>query len=172
MRQPLAIRGWRKGVLKASQWAVKLAREGFQVPIPQSVLDRLIRKVDDATVRDLQLRAEEQDRVVLTGLKKKGIWVGFSVTFVLDAPGEEEPPQSLALGLEEAEPFFARGAVLAALDHLEGVHVSGERVLVDLGALISRNEWGSKVPEAIRGRLRITEAHSSRGRIQLRVGLA
>lgn len=168
----MAIRGWQKGVFKLSQWAVKLAREGLQIPIPQSVLNRLVRKVDDASVRDLRLEAREADRVVLSGLKKKGVWVDFSATFALEAPAEEEPAQSLVLKLESAEPFFARGALLAALADVDGIKVTGDRALVDLGEIIKHNEWGSKIPEAVRGRLRIMEAHSSEGRIQLRVGLA
>jgi len=168
----LAIRGWQKGVLKASQWAAKFAREGFQVPIPQSLLDRLVAKVDDPSVRDLRLEAHEGDRIVLSGLKKKGLWVSFSATFALSAPDPEEPPQSLALTLEQAEPFFARNAVLSALAHIDGVGVSGERVLVDLGDFIARHDWGSKVPAGVRNRLRVTGAHSDGGRINLRVGLA
>jgi hypothetical protein len=168
----LAIRSWQKGVLKASQWALKIAREGFQVPISQSLLDRLVAKVDDPSVRDLKLHAREDNRLVLSGLKRKGIWVSFSATFVLAAPADDEPPQSLALTLEEAEPFFARGAVLAALGDIDGVAVSGERVLVDLGEFIANNDWGSKIPEKLRARLRIREATSEDGRIQLRVGLA
>ena len=168
----MAIRGWHKGVLKASQWAAKFAREGFQIPIPQSVLDRLMRKVEDPSVRDLQLIARDHDRIVLSGLKKKGVWVSFSATFALAAPGEDEPAQSLALDLEGAEPFFARGAVLSALSQIDGVEVDGERVLVHLAEFIKQNEWGKKVPDGVRNRLRITEAHSTDGRIQLRVGLA
>ncbi|HKJ72110.1 MAG TPA: hypothetical protein VKA55_10195 [Gammaproteobacteria bacterium] len=168
----MAIRSWQKGVLKASRWAARFAQEGFRIPIPQSVLDRLVRRVDDPSVRDLQLQAREGDRVVLSGLKKKGLWVSFSATFALAAPGEDEPPQSLALSLEQAEPFFARSAVLAALAGIDGVTVADERVLVDLGDLIAQNEWASKIPESVRGRVRITQAHSEEGRIQLRVGLA
>ena len=136
----MAIRSWQKGVLKASRWAVKFAREGFQLPIPQSLLDRLVSKVDDPSVRDLQLQARDGDRIVLSGLKKKGVWVSFSATFTLSAPAAEEPPQSLALILEQAEPFFARGAVLAALANVDGVGVAQERVLVDLGEPIARHE--------------------------------
>jgi hypothetical protein len=168
----LAIRGWQKGLFKASQWAFKLAREGFQVPIPQSLLDRLVRRVDDPSVRDLRLEAQPDDRVQLSGLKKKGVWVSFSATFGLAAPGPDDPPQSLALHLQAAEPFFARSAVLAALGNLDGVRVDGERVLVDLGEYIRQHQWGGKIPAAVRERLRITEAHSDDGRIQLRVGLA
>ncbi|MFB6261548.1 MAG: hypothetical protein ABEJ96_10255 [Thiohalorhabdaceae bacterium] len=167
----MAIRGWQKGVFKVSQWAIKLAREGLRIPVPQSVLNRLVRNVDDPSVRDLRLEAQEADRVVLSGLKKKGVWVGFSATFTLAAPGEEEPPQSLALTLETAEPFFARGALLAALADIDGVQVEGDRALVDLREVIRQHDWGSKIPEGVRNRLRIMEAHSSEGRIQLRVGL-
>jgi hypothetical protein len=168
----LAIRGWQKGLFKASQWALKLAREGFQVAIPQSLLDRLVRRVDDPSVRDLKLQAQPGDRLQLSGLKKKGVWVSFSATFDLAAPEPDDPPQSLALRLQEAEPFFARGAVLTALGNLDGVQVDGERVFVDLGEYIRQHQWGGKIPAAVRDRLRITEAHSDDGRIQLRVGLA
>lgn len=168
----MAIRGWQKGLLKASQWAMKFAREGFQVPIPQSLLDRLVRRVADDSVRDLKLQAQDGDRLQLSGLKKKGVWVSFSATFDLAAPEADDPPQSLVLRLQEAEPFFARSAVLTALGGLDGVRVDGERVLVDLGEHIRQHQWGGKVPAGIRERLRITEAHSDQGRIQLRVGLA
>ncbi|MEF8793980.1 hypothetical protein [Thiohalorhabdus sp.] len=168
----MAIRGWQKGVFKLSQWAVKLAREGFNIPVPQSVLIRIVRKVDDPSVRDLRLEARDEDRLVLSGLKKKGMWVDFSATFTLEPPGEDEPPQSLALNLETTEPFFARGPLLGALAGVDGIKVKGDRALVDLGEIIQQNQWGRKIPEAVRGRLRIMEAHSSEGRVQLRLGLA
>ncbi len=163
---------WQKGLLKASQWAIQGAREGLRIPIPQSLLDKLAARVDDPSVRDLHLAVKSGDRLEVSGLKKKGVWVQFSAVFALGPPTPDDPPQSLALTLERAEPFFARGAVLSALRDLDGVAVAGERVLVDLGDLIERNEWGSRIPRALRSRLRITDAGTREGRISLRVRLA
>ena len=160
-----------KGLLKASQWAIKAAREGFQVPIPQSMLDNLMRRVDDASVRDLQLKATPDDRLQLSGLKKKGVWVEFQATFRMAPPDPNEPGQSLALNLEKADPFFARGAILSALAGVDGVSVQEERVLVDLGNLIEQNDWGRRVPKALRDRLRIADISTQEGRINLRVAV-
>ena len=162
---------WQKGLVKASQWAVQAAREGFQIPIPQGLLNKLVERVDDPSVRGLALAIRDGDRLELSGLKKKGVWVQFSAAFLLEAPGDGDPPQSLVLILEEAEPFFAKGALLTALGDLDGVSAAGDRVLVDVNDLIDRNEWGRKVPQALRSRLRITDIGTQEGRINLRVGL-
>jgi len=161
-----------KGLMKASQWAIKAAREGFQIPVSQSVLDSLVERVDDPSVRDLSLKAQGDNRVALSGLKKKGIWVEFSALFRLSPPGDGDPGRSLVLALEKAEPFFARNAVLGALDGIDGVTVSGERVLVDLDDMLDRNEWVRKIPRTLRSRLRIADIETEEGRINLRVGLA
>ncbi|KPV40288.1 hypothetical protein AN478_09335 [Thiohalorhabdus denitrificans] len=161
-----------KGLLMASKWAVKAAREGFQVPIPQSVLDNLLRRMDDPSVRDLHLKPAADNRVELSGMKKVGVWVEFRAVFRLDPPAAEEPGQSLALALEKADPFFARNALLGALEEVDGVHVHEERVLVDLGNLIEQHQWGRKVPRGLRDRLRIADVSTQEGRINLRVGVS
>jgi hypothetical protein len=158
--------------MKASQWAIKAAKEGFQIPISQSVLDSLVGRVDDPSVRDLSLRAQTDNRVALSGLKKKGVWVEFSALFQLRPPGADDPGRSLVLDLEKAEPFFARNAVLTALDDIDGVAVTEERVLVDLDDMLDRNEWVRKIPKALRSRLRIADVGTEEGRINLRIALS
>ena len=126
-----------KGLMKASQWAVKAAKDGIQVPISQSMLDNLVAKADDPSIRDLALRPSEGNRLQLSGLKKKGVWVEFTADFRLAAPTAEDPHRSLVLGLERAEPFFARNAVLGALADMDGVSVDGDAV---------DSLWGSELP--------------------------
>ena len=160
-----------KGLAKASQWAVKAAKEGFHVPISQSVLDNLVARVDDPSVRDLSLRAHPENQVALSGLKKKGIWVEFAADLRIAAPAESDPQRSLVLTLEQAEPFFARSALLSALDGVDGVSVVEERILVDLDDMLERNDWVRKIPKALRARLRITDVTTEEGRIHLRVAV-
>lgn len=169
----MASRIWRKGLVKASQWGWKLAREGFQVPVPHSLLDGLARKMAaDPNVRDLCLQVTSDQRLILSGLKKKGLWVSFRVTFVLDAPAADDPKRSLPLTIAEAEPFFARGLARSSMAEIEGVSVAGERIRIDLDGVIDRHEWARKVPQTLRDRLRITGAHTEGGRLYLHLSLA
>ncbi|MFA9461136.1 hypothetical protein [Thiohalorhabdus methylotrophus] len=135
------------------------------------MLDNLMRRVDDPSVRDLQLKATPDNRLELSGKKKKGVWVGFQATFQMAPPHAQEHGQSLALTLEKADPFFARNALLDTLADVDGVQVQEERVLVDLGSLIEQNDWGRRVPKALRDRLRIADVSTQDGRINLRVGI-
>ena len=163
----------RLGAVKAGQWAQRAAREGFTVPVPQSILDRLAARVDDTSIRDLSLTPQPGNRLRLSGLKKKGVWVEFAAEFRIAHPDTDDPPQSLVLALEKAEPFFARKPLLDALEAIQGVHVRGERILVDLGGVIAASDWGGRIPAAVRNRLRIREvATTEDGRLRLRVALA
>ncbi len=169
----MASRIWRKGLVKASQWGWKLAQEGFQVPVPQSLLDGLARKMAaDPSVRDLRLQVAPDQRLALSGLKKKGLWVTFRVTFVLEAPAADDPKRSLPLTIAEAEPFFARGLARSAMAEIDGVSVAGERIQIDLDGAIDRHEWARKIPQTLRDRLRITGAHTEGERLYLHLSLA
>ena len=161
---------WTKGLLTVSRWAYRAARDGVTVPVPAAVLDRLGRRLDDATLDDLQLRPAAAAHLNVTGRKKAGVWLEFSARFRLEPPGPDDPPRSLVLVPETIQPFPVKAPMLAALAVLDGVDRQGERLRLNLDHLMETHQWGRKVPDALRNRLRIADVRSDdRGiRLQLR----
>jgi hypothetical protein len=165
------MRLWQQGLLYASRWAVKAAREGVTVPIPRRILARLVERMEEPSLADLRLEVGDGGYLEVSGRKKAGIWVDFRARFRVAAPTDRDPPRALILHPEEVQPFLAKGPMLAALGQLDGARRDGDRVRIDLDHLLQNHEWGKKVPAALRERLRISGVGAAEGqlRLQLRV---
>ncbi len=168
----MASRLWWKGMAKVSQLGWRIAREGFQAPVPQPFLNHLVKKIADPTLRDLRLQIAPHNRLILTGLKKKGFWVSFCLTFAVEPPAAEDPDRSLILRLEEATPFFARKMAQAALAELDEISVVDNRIQVNLDEVINQNQWARKIPRTLQDRLRITQAYTQGKHLYLQISLA
>ncbi len=166
------MRLWQQGLLMASRWAWRVAREGVVLPVPRSVLERLATKLDDATIEDLTIEPRPEGRLRVAGRKKVGVWLDFEIVFELAAPGPGDPPRSLILIPESVSPFPARGPMLSAMEALNGVERRGDRIRLNLDTLMTGHEWGRKVPAAVRERVRVADVGTAEGRIRLTLRLS
>ncbi|SFD30854.1 hypothetical protein SAMN05660831_01373 [Thiohalospira halophila DSM 15071] len=166
------MRLWQQGLLHASRWAVKAAREGITVPIPRRILARLAERADDPSLADLRLAVRDGAILEVTGRKKAGVWVDFRARFRVEAPAAGDPPRALVLRPEEVQPFLAKGPMLAALGQQAGARRDGDRVRIDLDEVLQGHEWRKKVPDALRERLRIGGVESADGQLKLRLQIS
>ena len=160
-----------QGLSEAGQrvWE-SLRNRTIQVPVSEQTLAPLVADIADPSVRDLRLTIQDGARLELSGLKKKGLWVPFSATFVATPP-PAEAGQAVDLHLEHAEPFFARGLMLRTLADLDELEVHGERVRVRLDHLVARQDWARAIPEGIRSRIRVAGvATDGQGRLLVTFG--
>jgi len=160
---------WTKGLLTASVWAYKAARHGVSLSVPQSVLDRLTRRLDGASVENLRLSPKETSHLSVFGRKRVGVWIEFSALFRLEPPGPSDPPRSLILVAEKIQPFPVRSPMLGAIAGLEGVDRDGDRLRLNLDRFMDAHHWGKRVPAAIRQRIRIADVLVNNGRIRLQL---
>lgn len=166
------VRLWQQGLFMASRWAWRVAREGLTIPVPNSFLERLANRLDDATIEDLVIEPQPEGRLQVRGRKKVGVWLDFSVTFELAAPGAGDPPRSLILIPEAVTPFPARGPMLAAMEALAGIERHGDRLCINLDTLMTGHEWGRKLPAALRERVRVADITTEQGRLKLQLRLS
>ncbi|HKJ76758.1 MAG TPA: hypothetical protein VKA64_06100 [Gammaproteobacteria bacterium] len=160
---------WQKGLMVASKWAYKVAREGITIPIPQAVIDRLSAGLAQGAVQDLRIRPQADSHLVVTGRKKVGVWLEFSAVFRIEPPASDESPRSLVLVPERIQPLPARSPMLGAMAALNGVERDGDRLRLNLDRLMADHEWGRRVPAAVRERVRITGVSADAERIRIRL---
>ena len=163
---------WTKGLMTVARWSWKAARNGITLPVPGAVLERLARRLDDASLDALRMQPTSPSHLKVSGRKKKaGVWIDFSVHFRLEPPAPDDPPRSLVLVPEKVQPFPVKAPMLAALAALDGVNRRGERLTLNLDRFMDEHQWGRRVPGAVRNRVRIADVQvDARGiRLQLRV---
>lgn len=165
------VRLWQKGLWVASKWAYKVAREGLTVPIPQAVFERLVRRLARDAAQELKVRPRAPAHLVITGRKKVGIWLDVTAVFRLEPPAPDGPPRSLRLIPECVRPLPARSPVLSAMAAVPGVEREEGQLRIDLDRLMADDEWGRRLPAAVRQRLRVAEVAADSRRIQLRLRL-
>lgn len=156
----------------AGKWALRVARDGVAVPVPQRVLDRLAADLGDDSVRKLQVRAEGDRHLVLSGRKRVGVWLDFRATFRLEPPSGDDPPRAIVLVPEKVQPLPARSLTLAAMAALPAIERDGDRLALDLDRLMEAHEWGRRVPGAVRDRVRVAGVRVEDGRIRLRLAFS
>lgn len=163
---------WAKGLVTVSYWAYRTARHGVNLPVPQSVLDRLTQGLTDETIDTLRLRPQSASHLSVTGRKRLGMWIEFSALFRLEPPGLGDPPRSLILVPEKIQPFPVRSPMLAAIANLEGVERNGDRLRINLDRFMDEHQWGRRLPAAVRNRVRIAGVYADAQRIRLNLRIS
>lgn len=131
------------------------------LPIPEAALARIVRRIQEPGMRDLDLTIAAHSRLIFSGSKKLGpLWVPFSATFTVSPPAAGAPPQSLDLKLERTSPALAYPIALKALSKRAEFEVIGQRVLLDIGQRIKQQSWGSYLPDSVLNRIRVVEITS------------
>ncbi|ABM62946.1 hypothetical protein [Halorhodospira halophila] len=154
-----------------SRIAERLRQRSVCVPIPERAMARTVTGANDPSLRHLTLRISEGGRIVVSGEKKKGVWIPFSVTFIAVAPPPGTAGPSVELHLERTSPFFAAPFVLRALGRMPEMEIIGNRARVRVDHWIDQQGWAESLPTGMFKRVRVTEVDTDPGNRQLLVTL-
>ncbi len=154
-----------------SQLMERLRQRSVRIPIPEGVVARTMTRVEDPSLRDLALALGPGGRLEVSGLKRKGIWIPFSVGFIAVPPEPGAPGPSVELYLERVSPFFAGPLVLRALDQMPEMEVLGSAIRIRIDRWLDRQEWASPLPRRVLERVQVVDVATDTTRRTLTVTL-
>ncbi|MFP4129215.1 MAG: hypothetical protein ACLFSJ_00575 [Halorhodospira sp.] len=154
-----------------SQLVERLRQRSVRIPIPERVVARSITRVGDPSLRDLALELGPGGRLRVSGLKRKGIWIPFSVGLIAVPPSPGAPGPSVDLYLERVSPFFAGPFVLRALGQMPEMEPLGSSIRIRLDRWIDRQEWASPLPRGVLERVQVVDVTTDTARRALVVTL-
>ncbi|GEM_PF-1825852 len=149
----------------------KLRQRSVRIPIPERVVAQSMTRVEDSSLRDLDLALGPGGRLEVSGFKKKGVWVPFSVGFIAVPPAPGMPGPSVELYLEQVSPFFAGPLVLRALDRMPEMEVLGSAIRIRIDRWLDRQEWASPLPRGVLERVQVIDVATDTTRRTLTVTL-
>ncbi|MBK5936652.1 hypothetical protein [Halorhodospira halophila] len=150
----------------------RLRQRSVCVPIPERAMARTVTGVRDPSLRHLALRIREGGRIVVSGEKRKGVWIPFSVTFIAVAPPPGTAGPCVELHLERTTPFFAAPFVLKALGRMPEMEIIGARAHVHIHRWLDQQEWSGPLPTGVFNRVCVTEVRTDAAKRQLLVTLS
>ena len=161
-----------KELLQAgSRLIERLRQRTICVPIPEQAMARTVANIRDPSLRRLALRIGEGGRITVSGEKRKGVWIPFSVTFITVAPPPSAPGPCVDLHLERTSPFLAGPFVLRALGRMDEMQIIGSLARVQVAQWIEQQAWSDPLPTGVLQRIRVTGVTTDAERRQLLVTL-
>ncbi len=150
----------------------RLRQRSVCIPIPERVMAHTVTGIRDPSLRNLALRIGAGGRIVVSGEKKKGVWLPFSVTFIVAPPPPAVTGPCVELHLERTSPFFAAPFVLRALGRMPEMEIIDSRARVHIHRWLDQQGRGEGLPTGVRRRVRVTEVRTDAGTRQFLVTLA